>query len=568
VDTALVAALARELSVPKTFAALLLQRGIKSRGEAELFFGATLADLPSPFLMKGMEQAVKTVAAALEAQKPVVVYGDYDVDGTTGAAILSLFLGAIGFARVFTCQPLRLEEGYGLHLQAVKRTLQADISGQAPLLITVDCGISDHEEVRRFKELGWSVIVSDHHQPPALLPEADAVINPLQPGCGFPDKNLAGVGVAFYLLMGIRTHLMGNKYFTERSASPNLKEYLDLVAIGTVGDMVPLTGVNRILVKAGLEVLGQTKRPGLVELLRISGVKGGGVTCEDIGYRLGPRINAAGRLGSAERALSLLAGTDPGEAKILAEELSGKNEQRKLLIDRLFSEACVAAEEKCRAGRRGLVLHADDWHAGVIGIGASRVVERFHRPVLVFARQAGGMVKGSGRSVPGVNLYAILDKLRELFSHFGGHEAAVGLSLPMENLAELEERFDEAIRAQYSEEVLAPKIEIAWQDEDDSIGSREFLALHEKLAPFGMGNPEPIFRIEGTLDEAREVGVNHLKFKMKLNGANYDGIGFGLGDFLHLAESGQRHAVAFRLRKNSFRGEQRWQLDAADIRTI
>ncbi|MGV1098935.1 single-stranded-DNA-specific exonuclease RecJ [Thiovibrio sp. JS02] len=559
--------LGAELRLPVIFAALLLQRGIADRGEAERFFSASLADLPSPFLLKGMREAVLAVASALAGQRPVVVYGDYDVDGTTGAAILSIFLKAVGFRQVFPCQPLRLEDGYGLHPRAVERKLPAEIFGQAPLLITVDCGISDHLEVGRFKEMGWSVIVTDHHQPPAQLPEmADAVINPLQPGCAFPDKNLAGVGVAFFLLMGVRSHLLAQGYFPGKGMSPNLKAYLDLVAIGTVGDMVPLTGVNRILVKAGLEQLQKCERPGINELLRVSGLKGPGVGCEDIGFRLGPRINAAGRLGDAARALALLASNDAGEARELAEELNRENEARKLLIDALFKQAAPVAEEMLARGKKGLVLLGEEWHPGVIGIGAAKIVERYHRPTLVFTRLANGLAKGSGRSVPGLNLHEILRAMGELFTHFGGHEAAIGLSLPLENLAELERRFEESLAEKMTAGMLQPRIEIAWHGKADECAGREFHAFYERLAPFGMGNPEPIFALSKTLEEARVVGVNHLKFRTKINGAIYGGIGFGLSDCLQLAESGQRLELAFRWRKNFFRGEQSWQLDVVDIR--
>ncbi len=561
-------ALARDLGLPIPYAALLLQRGIESRAQAAAFFSATLADLPSPFLMLGMSAAVQVVAEALRRQRPVVVYGDYDVDGATGAAILTLFLKEIGFRQVLACQPLRLEEGYGLHLRALERRLAENSpgGGQAGLLITVDCGISDAVEVARLKERGWSVIVTDHHQPPEKLPEmADAILNPLQPGCPFPDKHLAGVGVAFYLLMGIRSHLAAQGHFLGATVKPNLKEFLDLVAIGTVGDMVPLTGTNRILVRAGLEVLAGSTRPGVRELLRSAGIKGAVVSCEDIGYRLGPRLNAAGRLGDAARAHALLVSSDSQQARRLAEELTGENERRKELIEELCGQAIPMAEAKLGQGRQGLVLVGEKWHAGVIGIGAARIVERFHRPTLVFARQKNGQLKGSGRSVPGLNLHKVLSEVQDIFTQFGGHAAAIGLSLPEERLAELEERFEASLARHLRPELKQARLELAWQGKPEEMGGKEFHNFYERLGPFGMGNPEPVFAVVGRVEEAREVGGKHLKFRMKLNGASYDGIGFGLLDFLSLAEDEERLAVAFRWRKNFFRGEERWELEALDF---
>jgi single-stranded-DNA-specific exonuclease len=559
--------LATELDLPKPLAAILLARGVENREQAERFFSPSLSDLPSPFLMKGMTEAVSVVLQALGRQAPVIVYGDYDVDGTTGTALLYLFLKKIGFSEVYTCQPHRIHEGYGLHLEAIRRVVAKDILALAPLVITADCGISNDEEVRQLQELGCRVIITDHHQAPEVLPGAEAVLNPWQKGCTFPEKYLAGVGVAFYLAMGIRKSLHEQGQYGAGQEMPNLKSYLDLVAVGTVADMVPITGVNRIFVKAGLEVLGATIRPGLAALNRVSGIDGSAVTCEDIGYRLGPRLNAAGRMGDAGRALALLVTEDDASARALAQELNSENELRKSVLEEICLEAAVMAEAAVDAGKNGLIISGEGWHPGVIGIGAARMVERFNRPTLLFAVQ-DGVAKGSGRSLPGVNLYGILQERPELFLAFGGHEAAVGLTLLAENLPELEMHFQKRVDAIVTETMLAPKIGIDWHEEGGAIFTKEFLQNYERLGPFGMGNPEPVFSAQGLPEKPREVGTNHLKFTARFNGAILDGIGFGLGEFYSLLDSGQPLKIAFKIRRNTFRNKTSWQVEAVDFKQL
>lgn len=567
VDHARVRLLAAELDLPVPLAALLLSRGVETRAQAERFFSPSLADLPSPFLMKGMTEAVEVVLQALTRQAPVIVYGDYDVDGTTGAALLFLFLNKIGFSERYVCQPHRLHEGYGLHLEAIRRSLPSDVLARAPLVITVDCGISSHLQVRQLRELGCAVIVTDHHQPPEELPEAEAVLNPWQKGCGFPEKHLAGVGVALYLAMGIRKALHEQGRYGAGLEMPNLKAYLDLVAVGTVADMVPITGINRTLVKAGLEVLGGSVRPGLAELSRVSGIGSSGVTCEDIGFRLGPRLNAAGRMGDASRALELLVAEDHGRARALAQELNTENELRKSVLEAMCQEGAVQAKAAVEAGKKGLVITGQGWHPGVIGIGAARMVERFNRPALFFTLK-DGMAKGSGRSVSGVNLHGILKERHELFAAFGGHEAAVGLTLPAENLPELEAHFQRRLSEIVTETMLAPKVGIAWHEEGGGIFTPEFLRGYERMAPFGMGNPEPVFSAQGLAEKPREVGVNHLQFTARFNGAILSGIGFGLGGFQGLISGGQPLQMAFKFRRNTYREKTTWQVEAVDFKHL
>jgi single-stranded-DNA-specific exonuclease len=568
IDHVRVDLLAAELELPKAMAAILLARGVENRDQAMSFFSASLIDLPSPFLMKGMTKAVEVVLQALTNQTPVIVYGDYDVDGTTGAAVIYIFLKRIGFSVIYTIQPHRLHDGYGLHLEAIRRSVPPSVLEQTPLVITVDCGISSHLQVRALRELGCAVIVTDHHQPPEELPQADAILNPWQKGCAFPEKHLAGVGVAFYLAMGIRKSLHAQGQFEEQGFEmPNLKSYLDLVAVGTVADMVPITGINRLLVKAGLEVLSATVRPGLKELSRVSGIDGPEVSCEDIGFRLGPRLNAAGRMGDAGRAFNLLVTEDQNRAKELAGELNAENELRKSVLETMCREALGQAEKSVEIGEKGLIITGEGWHSGVIGIGAARMVEKFNRPTLVFTLM-DGIAKGSGRSVPGVNLYGVLKERDDLFAAFGGHEAAVGLTLPIENLPALRKHFQKRLGEIVTDTMLASKVGIDWHEEYGNIFEPGFLQMYEKMAPFGMGNPEPVFSAQGTVDNPREVGVNHLRFRVNFHGEILNGIGFGLGSFKSLFDTGHPLKLAFRLRRNTYHNKTTWQVEAVDFKQL
>lgn len=552
-----VKAFARELRVPEPMAGLLLGRGIVNRQQAEAFFSASLEDLPSPFLMEGMEEAVGVVFKALERNAPVLVYGDYDVDGTTGTALLLLFLRRIGFSEVAACQPHRLKDGYGLHPMVVRRSAPG-YGGRKPLLITVDCGISCADQVRELRREGWEVVVTDHHLPPSQLPDADAVLDPQQPGCRYPEKHLAGVGVAFHLAMAVRSRLRERRGL--RDGGPNLKEFLDLVAMGTVADLVPLTGVNRILVRTGLEVLAQAPRPGLRELIRLSGIKGR-VAGDDIAYRLAPRLNAAGRLGDADRALRLLVVEDAEEAARLAVELDEENKRRKQLVSDIEAQVEAAAEQAVAAGRKGLVLSGDQWHPGVIGIAAARVADRFRRPTLLFSLQ-DGRARGSGRAAVGVDIHEILNELIHLFIEFGGHKAAVGVTMDEALLPRLEHEFNQRVAAAMTEEMLEPRLDVDWVDRDGQVFSKDFLELYQRMAPFGRGNPEPVLSVQGYLDEARIVGGRHLKFSMRTAGSRCDGIGFGLGDVLDGTPLVQPVEAAFRLRLNTYGKRDTWQMEA------
>lgn len=563
--------LADELGIPVAIATLLCQRGINDVRLAKNFLEPSLSHLPSPKLMKGMQTAVGIITRAIEEGRPVGLFGDYDVDGITGSAILALFLQELGL-KVASYQPNRLTDGYGLNNTGLEKLSDSCHAGdhekKGGVLITVDCGINNAKEIERARELGFSVIVTDHHKVPARLPEADAILNPLQPGCGFPFKQLAGVGVAFYLCMGIRQRLAADGFWPPGMA-PNLKQYLDLVAIGTVADLVPLLDVNRILVRGGLEVASMRSRPGLQCLLDVAGVRNG-FTPEDIAFRIAPRLNAAGRMGSPEKAVELLITDNIDRGRQLAADLDEANQSRKLKELQVFKEACEMAEKRLADDKKSLVL-AGMWHAGIIGIVASRLVERFWRPVILLAiDEAPGSIspaaKGSGRTIPGLNLYELISDCKDLLEQYGGHDAAAGLTIRKDKIELFQERFERAVRDKTEDEKLIPQLWIDCRVDLEDIFSPAFIESYNKLEPFGQENPEPLFHCGRLrLDTTRVVGGDHLKFSISQHGQQRNGIGFGLGSLADRLK-GFEHELAVNLRANKFRGAIHYEINLVDVR--
>lgn len=544
--------LAAESKLPFQLVALLMHRNITSPEEINAFLYPELDKLPDPFLMKDMETAVKIVATAWQGRQPVLIYGDYDVDGLTGSAVLSLFLKQLGLT-VLCLQPNRLSDGYGVHTHLLEQGKNMLGEAGKPLLITVDCGISNHDEIQAAKELGFTVIVTDHHQPSDTLPPAAAILNPLQPGCEFPFKQLAGAGVAFYLAMGIRSHIY--KTGLLKGTPPNLRQYLDLVALGSVADMVELRGVNRILVRAGLAVLNEGNRTGIAALCRSAGVKET-VHAADIGYRLAPRLNAASRQGSADAAFELLVTSEKQRAQELAGELEQANESRKELVEKIYQEAQTQAAAYLGQDGRCLVLAGEEWHPGVLGIVAARLAREFNRPSLVFS-VTNTIAKGSGRSIEGVNLLAAVAKESDFLMAYGGHAMAIGVTMHAGMLEKLRNSLNEAM-ASLNEDDLQPVHWIDWQAETEEDG-RDLSDLEKwypLLEPFGMGNPEPILASRNVPQNGRIVGTGHLKFRWPMTGKLFDAILFNHGSELPVKE--QR--FIFSLRRNSYQGKESWQL--------
>ncbi len=556
-----------EADIPLPIAAILAQRGYTDTERIKDFLQPQLSLLPSPFGMKDMQKAVEILYDAVTQEIPIVVYGDYDVDGATGTAVVILFLQQLGVKKLARCQPQRLRDGYGLHKDVVMNAL-GSVAERPGLLITVDCGISDIEQIAQLKRLGFTVVVTDHHQPPAGLPEADAILNPHQECCSFPCKYLAGVGVAFYYMMGFRAFLREKGFFGagENYNIPNLRNYLDLVALGTIADMVPLCDANRILVKAGLDVMSQRQRPCFKALAEHIGNFSLQVLSDEITFRFAPLLNASSRIDDTSDALTFLLTEQIEQARAILKKLDDKNKIRRDITQEILNDAQAKATELVENGHNSIVLFSENWHQGVIGIVASQLVNIFQKPVIIFS-VAGGLAKGSGRSVPGVDMYEKISECRALFKMFGGHKSAVGLTMPVENMKKFQVEFESMI----SEAILLPdkntdKNGVDWISPTGEIFAENFLKYYELLEPFGVGNPEPVFASEGMITSVKIVGGSHVKFVLKKNDTYVDGIGFNIGHKVHEIDTRDRCEIIFRFNKNTFKGKRTWQMNTIDIR--
>lgn len=554
--------LSRELGLHPLVARILVNRGIESPEAASTFLTDRLADLPDPFLMKGMRPAVQRVTDALLGGQKITLYGDYDVDGVCSTALLSLFLEQVG-GQIATYIPHRIGEGYGLNGQAVEK-IAAD---GTRLLVTLDCGITSHAEVSLANVRGLDVVVVDHHAVPEVMPPAVAVLNPMQPGCDYPTRHLCAAGVAFNLCLGVRKQLREAGFFErQRLPEPNLKSMLDLVALATVADVVPLTGANRILVRHGLRELTSAKRLGIRALKSVAGLDPNlPVTATHLGFQLGPRINAAGRLSDAAVGLRLLRSSSEKEALTLAMALDSANSERQALEKEVLNEALLQAGTYGPA--RGLVLASAAWHPGVIGIVASRVVERFHRPTVLVSLQ-GGVGKGSARSIEG---FSLVDALTSCSSHlvkYGGHRMAAGLTVDPAMLPAFRAAFEAVAAERLSDEDLVPRCRV------DAIVSpaeldEEAVSAVEILAPFGQGNPSPVFVSQSVAVSPRVIPsksqgkANHLKLALE-EAPHLDAIGFGMEDRVQLTQG--KVDLAYQVSIDSFRGRRRVSLKLKDVR--
>ena len=491
-----------EICGSECIARLLSRKGFRCAEEVEGFLRPRLSSLSDPFLLPQMGAAVSSVLAALDQHERIVLFGDYDVDGVTSLALLDEMLRAYGGAPELFL-PLRIEEGYGLSRESVERCLE---QYRPQLLIAVDCGTSSVNEIAILSERAVDVIVLDHHEPKARLPGCVAIVNPKLTECGF--EYLCSVGIVFKLCHALLK--------TRPLPEFDLKSKLDLVALGTVADIVPLRGENRVLVQRGAIEIAQTSRIGLQKLMQISGVRPP-ILPEDIGYRLGPRLNAAGRLSTAEKSLRLLLTKDEGEAAVLAAELDQQNRERQQVETEIF----VAATDKINgefdpARDAAIVAGARGWHPGVLGIVASRLVRKYHRPAIVIGFDDNGIGKGSGRSIDGMNLVEALNRCAASLDKYGGHEMAAGLALCEENFDRFAETFRSTARELLSDEALQPCIRLDHELPFTEIDV-EFLRWHEILQPFGNGNPQPLFfaREVEPVVPPRVVKEKHLIFRLR-----------------------------------------------------
>lgn len=535
-------------------------RGIVSASEVD----APLSDLMTPGL-RGVDTAAALLQRAIEDGKRILIVGDFDADGATSCAVAVRGLRALGASWVDYLVPNRFEYGYGLTPEIV-----AVAAARGPdVLITVDNGISSMDGVRAARDKGMQVVITDHHLPGEDLPTADAIVNPNQPGCGFPSKNLAGVGVVFYLLLALRAEMRA-----AGRATPNLADLLDLVAVGTVADLVPLDRNNRILVEQGLRRIRRGRCvPGIGALAAVAKRDPGEMTTADIGFGLAPRLNAAGRIQDMSIGIECLLTDDPDHATRLAASLDELNQTRRSVEARMRDEAqdhVDAAIERLGQPPFGICLHQPDWHPGVVGIVAARLKERFHRPAVVFAGN-GEALKGSARSIPGLHIRDLLADVAarapQLITRFGGHAMAAGLTLPGANLERFQALFEDAVRQSLSNDDLAQTVFT-----DGPLAAEEFdLATASALrlaGPWGQAFPEPAFDNEFELVAVREVGTGHLKMRLRPDASRQavDGIAFNLAEGNRDLRSGMRVRLIYRLDVNEFRGVRNPQLVVDHIR--
>ena len=554
--------LAEALGVQPLTAQLLLNRNITEPEHARRFLDPRLNDLRSPdggragaaLAMAGFQRASERLARAVTDGETIGVFGDYDVDGLTTCALLTRFLSDAG-ARVVS-RVARRAAGYGFGI--------ADADGFADaactVIVTGDCGTSDYDALAHAKGRGADVIVVDHHQVPERDPGAFALLNPHQPECGFPFKGLASVGVAFYLAAAVRTLL---RTLRPASALPDPRDLLDLVALGTICDMAPLTDENRVLVTAGLRELGRGRRPGVRALVALGGLDlASPISAFDVGFRLGPRLNAPGRLGDAQLALDLLLAPDAVSASAIAVACDEVNARRRVVQEQVFAEAMAQIEGLGAPMPRGIVVAGQGWAPGVVGIVAAKLVERFAVPAVVIALD-GAVGRGSARTVGGCHLFRAFQSCAGRLVRFGGHAAAAGLTLEVAELAGFRRAFNDAVAAQIGETAERASLPVDAEVDLDHIDERVAEEL-SRLGPFGVGNPEPLLAARGlAVDRTRVVGVRHLQITLRGRLHRHDGIAFGLAG--SDPGVGARVKVAFVPELDTFRGARRLRLRVREI---
>jgi single-stranded-DNA-specific exonuclease len=541
---------------------LLINRGITDAATARAFLSPSLYDLPDPGLLHGMQPAVQRLLTAIQQAEPMAVYGDYDVDGVTATALLITFFRELGLHVPYYI-PERASEGYGLNAAAIQQLAQRGIR----LLLTVDCGITAVQEIALARRLGIDVIITDHHQPPEVLPDAWAVLNPHQPACTYPNKGLCGVGVVFKLLMALRAVLRQTPHFAQRL--PNLKRHLDLVTLGTIADVTPLQGENRVFVHYGLQELTQTRKPGLQALRQVSGREGKPATGGEVGFQLAPRLNASGRLGSAVASVALLTADDTREALRLAQDLDAVNQQRRAL-QTAIEEAVHERITRQYGGQppAALVLGDPTWHLGVVGIVAARIAETYHRPTFLL-QIAGNTARGSGRSIPAFNLYQGLQHCARWLRQFGGHKYAAGLTMDATYVPHLQE---DLIR--FAADTLAPADLHPTLHLDAVVTLADITpAMVEQLAgfaPHGAGNPTPILCAQGVqiIAPPRLLGQHgqHVRMRISQNGTVLEAIAFHMVEqVLSLAPQGLLD-IAFTPAFNTWQGRSDIELHVRALR--
>lgn len=553
-DVALINRLQLSTKLPPEVIRILVNRQIDTPEQIKQFLHPTMEDLKDPFSMKGMAGAVDRVTEALFANEKIMVYGDYDVDGITATALLYMVLNKLG-AQVSYYLPNRLVEGYGLSPDGIEEATSQSIR----LIITVDTGITAVEEVEYARDRGIDVVVTDHHEPGESLPKAVAIVNPKQPGCTYGGE-LSGVGVAFKFCQALYQRLSQNEQ--------ELHEHLDLVALGTSADIVPLVGENRVLTRFGIRQISRTTKPGLKSLVFVSGLMGKEIGTGQVVFILAPRINALGRLGDAKQAIRLLSTRDESQAQSIARTLDNENRRRKDIDEQTLREALDQMIGKVDVNTdKAIVLSAEGWHQGVIGIVASRLVEKFHLPTVMIAI-SDGEGKGSARSIPGFHLCEALKECESHLLRYGGHKYAAGLSIKPDQIEQFRIKFKEVSARILSADDVVPKLHIDCELELEDI-TDEFVTAIEEFSPFGPQNMRPVFLTRNceVLGQAYQVGSNHLKLKLRKGNAVIDVIGFGFGDRAReISDRGCLVDVVYTVEYNTYNDQTRIQMRLKDIK--
>ena len=553
-DPSKVARLSQELAVDLTTSFLLAQRGIETFEEAKNFFRPDLNDLHDPFLMKDMEKAVSRIEEAIENQENILVYGDYDVDGTTSVALMSSYLLSF-YPNVATYIPDRYDEGYGISYKGIDYAEDNNFS----LIIALDCGIKAIDKVAYASKKGVDFVICDHHRPGAEIPKAKAVLDPKQEDCDYPFKELCGCGVGFKLIQALASK--------KGETINDLILYLDLVATAIGADIVPIVGENRILAYHGLKVINENPRPGFEAILKQ--VKKEKLTITDVVFIIAPRINAAGRMKHGNHAVTLLCETDINLATEYAIDIDTYNTDRRDADKRITIEALAQIEENKEQDRFTSVVYDENWHKGVIGIVASRLTETYYRPTLVFTK-SGEMLAASARSVKGFDVYNALEKCSEYIEQFGGHKYAAGLTLKPEDYKGFKAQFEKVVKETIDPKMLIPEISIDSQISLSDI-TPKFYRILSQFAPFGPGNMTPVFMSEDLQDTGygKQVGEDktHLRFTATQHGkSKIVGIGFGLGEHIELIKNKKPFKAAYCIDENEWNGTISLQLKLKDIK--
>jgi len=550
--------LAEKLNVNHVIASLLLQRGINTFEQAKAFFRPSLNHLHDPFLMKDMDKAVERLGQALKKEEKILVYGDYDVDGTTSVAMVYTFLKKYS-KRLDYYIPDRYSEGYGISLKGVEYAIEKDVS----LIIALDCGIKAADKVAHAKKYGIDFIICDHHTPGDKLPDAEAVLDPEREDDTYPFSYLSGCGVAFKLLQA---------YVKQNNISENeVFCFLDLVAVSIASDIVPMIDENRILTYFGLQKLSSNPLIGLKAIIRIAGLEGKNISVDDIVFKIGPRINAAGRIESGKQAVALLVSDDPAEAVIHCERINNHNLTRRNIDKIITEEASIEARSLLHKYKHSIILYNPKWHKGVVGIVASRLIEHYYKPTIILT-ESNGLATGSARSIAGFDLYRAISACSGLLESFGGHRYAAGLTLKPENITKFRERFDEIVRETVTSEQMVPQVEIDTELNFKDISPKLFRIL-KQFEPFGPENMNPVFFAENVSDKgyARLVGgeKEHLQLELIQEEQYYKtfkAIAFNQASSIEKIKNGNGFDIAFSLLENTFRDITSLQLNIKDIK--